>query len=374
MVSLVRSLRWLPLAVLAGSMLRAQTVPATEPVASTAQAAPEDPLPPIATLHVYMDLIQVPVLVLDYDLQRLKPIDPSRFSVSLDSGPQFRPKHVRQEGDDPITLGILLDPNSEPDLMPQIGAAISALAPGSLQSRDHVTIFALDCSLRQPLSDVPADAATLKDGADRALDLWIARRKAKHPPPCQNPMQLWDAMALAMKDLAQLPGRRVLIAMTNGFDGGSSMPWADLKEFAQLRSIAVFGVKSNSPGMPAMMGSRKSPDASHEDPFSAICQLSGGAILRADYFAVDRGLAHIMTLVRERYIIEFARARNDSPGHHTIDIKIAKNSDAYIRPAGVTILMAPKEVTEDPSTIPRDTTDAPVIGDRKILSKKNGPP
>jgi len=130
MGSRVLSMLWLALALLGSSMLRAQT-----PLPPTAPDAVPEPLPPITTLHVYMDLIQVPVLVLDFNLQPLKPIDPSRFLVSLDAGPQFRPKHVRQEGDDPITLGILLDPSSEAELMPRVAAAIAGLAPGSLHPR-----------------------------------------------------------------------------------------------------------------------------------------------------------------------------------------------------------------------------------------------
>ena len=110
-----------------------------------------------------------------------------------------------------------------------------------------------------------------------------------------------------------------------------------------------------------------------EDPFSAICQSSGGLVTRVDYGTSDRGLAKLTAMLRDRYIIEFARARNEAPGHHTIDVKILKYNDAYVRPAGVTILMPPEELANDPNTIPRDTTDAPVIGDRKILPKSKGP-
>jgi len=214
----------------------------------------------------------------------------------------------------------------------------------------------------------------LKSGVDRALEPWFERRKAKHPEPCLNPIQLWDAMGYAMQELATRPGRRVLLALTSGVDGGSATEWHDLQEFAQIRGIAVFGMKPNPSGMPVAMGSRAfSRDSSTQDPFSSICQSSGGMIMRADYAMADRGLAKFTSIVRERYIIEFARARNDSPGHHTIDVKIVKNSDAYVRPAGVTILLAHEQLANDPNTIPRDTTDAPVIGDRKAPPKSKGP-
>ena len=99
-------------------------------------------------LHVYANLIQIPVVVLSPFRTPLAPIAPSRFSISLDSGPQFRATHVRPEGDDPISLSILLDARgSQDDLLPKIDAAIADLAPLSLQARGHVSIYALDCSL-----------------------------------------------------------------------------------------------------------------------------------------------------------------------------------------------------------------------------------
>src|SRR5271155_1140469 len=53
----------------------------------TAQATPSSaPTPP---RRVYANLKQVPVLVLSHDYQRMKPIDPSGFRISLDSGPLF---------------------------------------------------------------------------------------------------------------------------------------------------------------------------------------------------------------------------------------------------------------------------------------------
>jgi hypothetical protein len=71
----------------AGAPLAAQD---TEPAVQ--DAAP-------LTLHVYTNLIQTPVLVLGPKREPLvDPIAPSRFSVSIDSGPWFHAAHVRQEG------------------------------------------------------------------------------------------------------------------------------------------------------------------------------------------------------------------------------------------------------------------------------------
>jgi len=345
---------------------------------------PQQPEEPIHTLHVYMDLIQIPVLVLDSEMGRMKPVDPTKFLVSLDSGPTFHPRHVRQEGDDPITLAILLDVNGEPDVMPRISAAISALAPDSLHPSDHVTIYSLDCTLVRSLQDAPADPERLKAGVDRALESWTERRKIKHPEPCAKRVQLWDAMAFTVSELGALPGRRVLLAVTDGVDHGSTAKWNELRSFAQGKGVAIFGYAPsarNMGGRMTMMGQgsgrigRSAPivptmsidSGSAEDPFNSICQLSGGMVMSADPQFMPKQLVKFATLVRERYILEFSRARNDTPGEHGILVTINKSPTAYIRPAGVTILMPDSAVVNDPNTIPRDSTGAPEMGPRKPL-------
>jgi hypothetical protein len=114
--------------------------------------------PATPTLHVYENLKQVPVLVLTSDYRRMKPLDTSKFRLSLDSGPSFRPTHVRQEGDDPISLAILIDA-SKPynDMLPQLSQAIAALAPDYLHPHNHVSIYVLDCTLIRTAYDAQAN-------------------------------------------------------------------------------------------------------------------------------------------------------------------------------------------------------------------------
>jgi hypothetical protein len=90
----------------------------------------------------------------------------------------------------------------------------------------------------------------------------------------------------------------------------------------------------------------------------------------ADSEFVGKQLTRFVATLRERYILEFSRPRNDEPGEHEITVTLAKDPRAYIRTAGVSILLADRGENDD-STIPRDTTDAPEIGNRKILKKPN---
>src|SRR5580698_649301 len=76
-------------------------------LAQNAQA-PKAGNPAMPTLHVYVNLEQVPTLVLSSKLTQIKNIDPSALRLSVNSGPLFKPTHVRLEGDDPISLATLV--------------------------------------------------------------------------------------------------------------------------------------------------------------------------------------------------------------------------------------------------------------------------
>ena len=267
-------------------------------------------------------------------------------------------------------------PNSEPSLMLHLDEAVAALAPQNLTPHDHVTIFAMDCGLLRSLDDVPAGPAVLKAGIDSALDRWFSHRKDKHPPACNQRVQLWDAMAFAMKKISASPGRRVLLAVTAGHDGGSRTQWNDLLHYSQEKGVAVFGYSLGSARAAtfAVMRSRGAAGTmmdtgqAKEDPFDAICESSGAMIMPADPDFVPKQLVRFTQVVRERYILEFTRPRNDEPGEHNIVVTIPRAAPrAYIRSAGVTFMVPEGELANDPDTIPRDASDAPELGKRKIL-------
>lgn len=194
-----------------------------------AQTPAADPQQPPTTMHVFENLKQLPVLVLSAKQQRMKPVDPANFRVRLDSSPPFPPTYVRQEGDEPIELAIVIDlskPDSE--LLPDLSQSITALAPTYLKPQDRISVYAIDCSFIRAAFEVPADAATLKTSVDRALTPWLTLQKMKHPPPCKATFQLWDAMANVLDDIDQSSGHRVMLVITDGLDEGSTTHWPDV--------------------------------------------------------------------------------------------------------------------------------------------------
>ena len=341
---------------------------------------PANDLAGLATLHVYTNLEQIPVLVLSPLHERMKPVDEAKFRVRLDSGPAFKPIHVRREGDDPLSLAILIDvtrPKNE--LLPGIEDAVARLANGPLTARDHVSIYVMDCSLIRSAYDLPAgDPGKLRRAIKTALDPWHERLSDPPRPPCRIALPLWDTMASITRQLWQQPGRRVLLAVTDGQDGDgkgtrSLTQWSEVVKLTQATSTAVIGLKASPiiligenvrpPGLRVDEDRRRGA----EDPFSIICEVSGGVELGATRKSLERQLERVVSMLRERYIVEIRRGNQDTPGRHNIEVSILK-TDAYIRAAGITVPLAGQQELANPLTLPEDPARLSPMGDRRILA------
>jgi hypothetical protein len=315
---------------------------------------------PIHTLHVYTNLMQIPTLVLAPNRERLeKPIAEGRFSVSIDSGPWFPATHVRREADDPISLSILLDVNGHSsEFMPKIADAISGLAPLSLHARDHVSIYVLDCSFSQTLEDAPAGQDDLKRAVDSALQMWSDRRQKRHESDCKPSSRLWDALTSIILDpVYHLPGRRVVLAITDGNDKGSTSSWEYVRVLAQSAGVAIFGLTYKQSGPRPLA-------QSYEDAFNSVCQLSGGMVRMTDGIFLAPELKRFTEMLRERYVVEVPRPAHSTQGEHGFMVKVAKGDDYFIRTTGITVPLPDAAVLADPTTVPSDPSLTPEVGTR----------
>ena len=319
----------------------------------------------VPTLHAYENLIQIPVLVLSAGRERLtEPIAANKFSVSFDSGPSFRATHVRRQGDDPISLAILVDARDpQTELLPKFDEAIAGLVPDGLRPHDHISIYVMYCSEVHVSKTVADDSGKLKLAADTALHSWTNRGEEKKGPECQHAGHLWNVLAYMTQALSGEPGRRVILAMTDGEDRGSTHTWNELKTFAQSTGVTIFGLKDTlSTLRGANMQSRFD-----EKPFQSVCELSGGTIFLANGAGLEETLKLFTTMLRERYIVEFPRPSNSTAGAHSIDVRVDR-SNYFVRPAGISVPIADAAVLADPKTVPSDPSLAPKLGTHPIES------
>ncbi|HXC96638.1 MAG TPA: hypothetical protein VNU92_13145 [Edaphobacter sp.] len=335
-----------------------------------AQDTPAEADKTVETLHVYTDLIQIPTLVLGPTHQLIKqPIPEGKFSVSIDGGPTFRATHTRLEGDDPLSISILLDVSGDTLLLlPKIDEAIARLAPNSLHAKDRVSIYALDCSLVQSLDDVPVEREKLRVGVRRVLESWQNRQADKRGTTCKHSVPLWDAIGYVAKQLSQLPGRRVILAVSQGEDSGSEHSLNEVRTYLQATGVAVFGVFT----VPLF-----APDGNHiflrwdtENAFRSLCELSGGIVFMTRAQTAKETLNGVVTTLRGRYIVEFPRPAKSTAGFHSLQVTVADGRDDFITSSGITVPLPDAAALADPTTVPSDPAHTPQEGNRRLMRRQ----
>jgi VWFA-related protein len=318
----------------------------------------------VPTFHAYTNLVQLPTLVLDQARKPIIPIAESRFFVSLDGGPKFRVTHVRLEGEDPITLAVVMDLNQPfPSLMREMDGALAGLAPASLHPKDHVSVFSMGCKLLRGSSDVPADTTGLKTAVNQALAPWIASERDRHKKDCRKRFELWDSIAVAVSNIADLPGRRVVLVVTDGVDRGSKDAWNEVREYAQMHGVAIFGLVQ-----PGDLNEMLHRGFSHqEDLFNQLCEMTGGMVLTSTPKDLEDELKWFTSLLRKRYIVEFPHPIDTKGGRHEMEVTV-ENLDAFIRPSGIGVPVDSPSILNDPMTVPSDPSRVPRLGKRTPMT------
>jgi hypothetical protein len=355
------------LVLLAGPVLSAQQT-------DTPTGTPERPY----ILHVYTNLVQVPALVLDTNFRPLPPLPIDQFNIRLDSGPIFHPTKMHIEGDEPISLGILLDASgAQEKLLTRFAQDFAKVAAQSLLPHDHVTVFAADCKLVRSAQYLGASSADIGQSIENALHA-PTLHGGKERGACGRHLHLWDAAAKAMQSLAEQPGRRVLLIVSSGYDHKSVTAWATLDQYASLQSVTVFGLReaANFQGDYGLRN-QVNPETGaafvgghpEEDAYLELCERNGGYILTTLPHDLPYTLQHIVKLLRGRYIIEFPRPDNSTPGRHEIDITL-QNYKAFIATAAVEVSLPNDGRDADPDRVQTSPSPA-VMGKRHPLKPAN---
>jgi len=336
-------------------------------LATSLTSPAQDAAPQTSTLQVYSNLVQVPVFAI---VPASSPISDLRFAVSLDSGPLFPTRGVRLEGDDPLSLAILLDVSNgqQRNYDDVFLAAIATMAKQELRPADRVSIYSMDCQLVRTADSIPADPEKIKRAAYEAIHSPEVHQHGKSHSDCLTGPFLWDSISYLTSQLATHPGRRVILSITDGYAMHSdSHSLAELRDFVNMSAVAIFSF-SVTPRSTSVFAYQ-----AIENAFSNLVQMSGGwifTIARNDfpaYFAVAP------RMLRRRYIVEFPRPDSLTVGPHSIVVNItdANGVDivpSNVRPAGLSLPIADPEVLKNPNTVPSDPTQAPTVGDRRILT------
>ena len=316
------------------------------------------------TLHVYAAHVQMPALVLSRSLEPLPAIGREQFRIRLDSGPPFAPSSVHLEGDDPIDMAVVFDAaGSEEELQAQLAPALVQLRTAALHPADTLRLFAVDCSIVQFADLVPLQPAGVTHAQDAVLGTF-GLHHGKARGACINSLHVWDAITLAVKALAPMSGRKVVLVVSTGDDRASRNTWAGLGTYASAHSTAIFSMTGQRSGYAVQW---------REMPLWSLCGLTGGLAfppIRSREFVEQMNV--FVGMLRHRYILEFARSNELTAGGHTVDVDVP-HSQALVRVTGVSVPMMDRKTREDPATVPYLEADRPDLGDRRPLKTEPAP-
>jgi hypothetical protein len=359
---------------------RYAVLPACALAAGVAQA--QQPSPDPAIVHVYVNLVQMPVLVLDPSRHSAPPVPPSQFEVKLEGMKAFKPQHIRREGDDPISLGILIDVSdpSDPLWHDHLPEAINTLTKG-MRSWDRIEVFGMDgCNLRVFGGETEPDAEKVQSLIREVVAIKPYERVRKIDGPCAHPINLWQAMSYAADKLGTRNGRHVLLTLSNGAVNNDA-DLTKLHSMLNLNSVTMFSIDHNaitpsshipafgsSLGVTPMSRGRMSSASSMTVPEPTVAaelngmvmqsELSGGMKLNANPTNLAGTLQQFLALVRGRYILEFPRPAGLDKAQYRTEVTIA-HSHAFIRAASISVPVASPEEASDPTVEHGIASNAP---------------
>jgi VWFA-related protein len=210
----------------------AQTAPPGQP---TQQQAPQQAQQPI---RVQVNLVNLFVTVRDKKSKRIvSDLEKGDFKISEDGKDQTIVSFSK-DSTLPVTLGVLIDTSgSEQYMLPAEQDAMSRFLARVMRKNDLAMVISFD-----------SDASLLEDFTDDQQRLSRSIHRARiNSPIAQGPFPLdipgtvfYDAVYLACHDeLADQPGRRAIVVVTDAQDEGSRVKVQDAIEAAQRSDTVV---------------------------------------------------------------------------------------------------------------------------------------
>jgi Ca-activated chloride channel homolog len=209
--------------------------PKTPAPAKTAPPPPAAKATDDQTISVNVDLVSMPVSVADKKGKYVTTLKKEDFKVFEDERLQTI-TNFSNETNLPLTIALLVDTSGSirDKLRFEQEAAIEFFYSTLQRGKDKAMVISFDSGveLNQDLTDDPEK-------------LGDAVRKIR----AGGGTSLYDAVYLAVNQkLADTPGRRIIILITDGDDNSSRVSLTETLEAAQKNAVSVYSISTNAPG------------------------------------------------------------------------------------------------------------------------------
>lgn len=337
------------------------------PMLARAQAvtSPDDS----STLHVYVNLVQIPVLVLNASLHPTARIPSNQFNLTIEGVGRIKPARIRLEGDDPIDLTLVINRSVRDDgLWNDLPKSLDPLIQ-SLQPHDHLTVFAMDgCKAHRIGEEMAAFREDwLRLSVTSAMEIqpyWAGHRKNE---ACPQPLTYWDMVFYAARRLSESSGRKLIVTLGPS-DSINTLGAANIHAALLNSSISLFPIVHNGSSGGLSLSSLFLMNSDSLVPLMTQAEESGGMVLGATWKSLAKTLAQPVLLARGRYILEFPRPNSLPAGLHHITVADGHPRD-FIRSAGISVPVAdPKEIGN------QSIEHGPFLNDAEAVGESHNPP
>ena len=321
--------------IYAGSLLaQSPEQPRTRPVLRSAgtypanqgqsQGAPGNEVAEIdegSVVRVNTSLITVPAVVMDRSGRYIANLHKEDFRIFEDGVEQNLAYFVSVEK--PFTVVLMLDVSgSTQSQLSQIREAANTFV-GRLRPKDRMMAITFDGQIHV-LSE-PADIGTI-------------RRSKLLIPPVTDGTVLYDAVDFALKRIAQIPGRKAIVLMTDGVDQNSRASFkSTLSEIAE-QDVLVYTVQYNTlPQLPQRLSQIKNEKARRKvqdrlmkgyavsEPYlRALAEKTGGRFYKADDLRdVGPAFEAITAELGVQYSLGYyPKGSSDAAAQHALKVRV----------------------------------------------------
>ncbi len=274
--------------------------------AALGQGKPKQPQPaqpaPAAqnqerTERVNIRLVRLPVTVLDKKGQIVSGLTTSDFQIFEDKQPQQIESFSDERQNPPLYVGVLMDtsPSVAGKLKFEQESAMNFIYTVVKARKDHVAFVTFDheITLRQDFTDK-------LDLLDRAV------YKVKKPG---DKTLFYDAIwQFCDEKMRSAPGRRVIVAITDGDDSNySRATLRDAIDIAQRTETTIFAVSTKAGFLGTVPGVEAGTVSSRIDrDLQKLCEETGGtAFFTGDMLALERSFNKISKELHSQYLITY---------------------------------------------------------------------
>jgi Ca-activated chloride channel family protein len=232
-----------------------------------------------SVVRVSTSLITVPAVVMDRNGRYIANLRKEDFKVFEDGVEQNLAYFASVEK--PFTVALMLDVSgSTQSQLSQIRAAANTFV-SRLRFNDQMMAITFDG--RVNVLTEPASVGAI-------------RRTKLHIPPVTDGTVLYDAVSFALKRMAQIPGRKAIVLMTDGVDQNSIATFKSTVGDIAEQDVLIYTVQYNTlPQLPERLSQIKNEKARRKvqerlmkgyalsEPYlRALAEKTGGRFYRAD--------------------------------------------------------------------------------------------